>query len=216
MALLDPYATASEYRSRVSKRDTADDTEITNQLLAVSRMLEYELRVAPGTFNSSSASVTRYFNTILGDEPVLRLVDERGQQHVLQTIATDGIAVDTDGDGDYDYTVDPTGESWIIARPYNAAALGEPWDSLEILPYTTATFTKWPTYMRGVRITGTWGWPAVPGMIKELTVKMTRDIRDSEEAGAAGSRSGVALKPDTWRLWLSAKQQYGSRYLVVA
>lgn len=215
MALLDAYATAAEYRDRTNKTDTADDADILEQLKAASRMLEYELRCAPGFFNASSSAQVRYFTSPRAGR-VVRLTDERGLQHVITTIDTDGIAVDTNGDGTFDYTVDPAGETWIVGRPYNAATLSEPFEAFELLDRSAATFTAWPTYQRAIRVTGTWGWAAVPDMIRELVVKMARDMRDSEEAGAAGSLSGVALKTDTWRLWLSAKQQYGYPSLVVA
>jgi hypothetical protein len=216
LALLDSYCTAAEYRSRVNMLDTASDVEILAQLTSTSRFLERELRVAPGYFNATAVGQIRYFEPVLIANRLFRLVDEDGFQHCLTAIANDGVAVDTDGDGVYNYTVDPTGESWVVARPYNAPDLGRPWESLEILSLSAATFSYWPNYPRGVRITGTWGWTAVPGTIKELVVKMTRDIRDSEEAGAAGSLAGVALKTDTWRLWLSAKSVYGHSPLVVA
>lgn len=216
MAMLDAYATAAEYRSRVNMTDTSSDAEILVQLKAASRMLERELRVAVGAFNDGTAAEARYFRAEVSGSSVLRLRDERGMQHYIQAIDTDGVAVDTDNDGDYDYTVDPAGETWIVARPVNAATLSEPWTTLELLGRSAATFTTWPTGSKSVRVTGTWGWQDVPGLIKELVVKMTRDIRDSEEAGAAGSLAGVALKTDTWRLWLSAKQQFGEPTVVFA
>ncbi len=216
MSLLSSYATAAEYRSRVNMQDTSSDAEILAQLTAVSRMLEYELRVCPGFFNVGSPGEVRYFTPPISAGRVLRLVDERGLQHCISTIATDGIAVDTDNDGTYNYTVDPTGETWVVPRPYNAAGLGEPWDTLELLSRSAATFSSWPPYPKGVRLTGTWGWAAVPGIVLDLTVKLTRDMRDSQEAGAAGTLAGVAVKTDTWRFWLSARQQYGNPSLVVA
>lgn len=222
MALLDAYASVAEYRSRTNNRNTADDTEIMEQLVGSSRVIEFELRVAPGNFNEGPANEARYFtprafSSDFGSKTMLRLVDDDGRQHVISTIDDDGIAVDTDDDGVYDYTVDPGGENWVYARPVNAAAVGEPWDTLELLPARTgATFFLWPPYPRAVRVTGTWGWTAVPPIIKDLVIKYTRDVRDAEEAGAAGSLSGVALKTDTWRLWLSVKQQYGYPPLVVA
>lgn len=210
MALLSAYATAAEYRSRVNKTDTADDADILAQITGVSRALEFELNVAPGAFNAGAASETRYFTPLLSNSSQMRLVDEAGRQHLVTTIDSNGIGVDLDGDGVYEYTIDPSGESWVVARPYNAGAtLGEPYNALELLPLLGASFTRWPSLPRSVKVTGTWGWPAVPGMIKELCVKRCRDIRDSEEAGAAGSLSGAVFRTDTWRLWIEVKNQYG-------
>lgn len=207
--MLDPYATASQYRHRTNKSDTANDAEITAQLTAVSRMLELRLNVAPGHFNEGTASEVRYFTPFLASTSKFRLVDEAGRQHALSVIASNGIAIDADADGSYEYTIDPAGETWVVAAPYNAAATGEPFDTLELIPLAAASVTSWPTSPRAVRVTGTWGWPSVPGMITELVVKWCRDLRDSEEAGAAGSLSGIALKTDTWRLWLEVLNQYG-------
>ena len=214
MALLSAYATAAEYRSRTNKTDIADDADILAQLTAMSRMLERECRVAPGTWNAGTASESRYFTPVTYANRLLRLVDELGFQHVITTIDNNGIAVDSDGDGDYDYTIDPAGETWVVARP--AIQLGRPYESLELFGFTTATFNYWPNYPRAVRVTGTWGWSAVPEPIKEMVIKMTRDIRDSQEAGAAGLLSGSGFKTDTWRLWLSLKSEYSYESLVLA
>ena len=54
MALLDPYATAAEYRARVQSTSATEDVDIIDQLTAAARELERHLGLPPGAFNQSA------------------------------------------------------------------------------------------------------------------------------------------------------------------
>lgn len=210
MSLLGPYADVADYRDRVNKASSDDDAELLQQLTGASRLLERKLGIAPGGFNQSEASTTR---TFAGQgKPKLYLLDEQGQ-HLLQSVDANGIAVDEDGDGVCETTFSLS-EAWVQPYPRNAAETEEPYDALELLPFTSnTTLDCWPAGPVSVRITGLWGWPDVPSMIRELTVKLARDTRDSLEAGAEGDvhylDSDIAVRGDTFRLWRNVERAYG-------
>lgn len=67
-------------------------------------------------------------------------------------------------------------------RPLNAVDFGEPYTRIE-LSYWQDTISRFRRRDRVVKITGVWGWPAVPDPIKELTILICRHMRDLEESG---------------------------------
>jgi hypothetical protein len=152
---------------------------------------------------------------------LLRLRTSDGLLNAITTIDAEGIQVDTTGDGSLDTTFDPSTESWVIPEPYNAAEASQPWDALRLLPHAGATASVgevlrvFPEGRHNVAVLGTWGWPAVPDLIRELTIKLARDLRDSLEAGATGELqaldSGVVVRGDTWRFWKRAEARYSHR-----
>ena len=175
MALLDAYATAAEYRARSNKTGTADDAEILAQLTAVSRWIEsYCGRI----FNQSSASVVRYFD---GQGYSDLAIDD------LTTLAN--VDVDDDDDGTYEIAVTLTN---VHSLPSNAAERGEPYTSLELVRYpSNSQLSRFPRGRRSVKITGTWGWPAVPNAVKEATILLARELRDLQEAGPTLTLSSI-------------------------
>jgi len=215
MAVTTAYATAAEFRARVSKQDTGDDTDLGEALLAASRMIEDDLgRV----FNASAANKARWFDG--GGAAVLRVDD-------LQSIDAEGIAVDTTGDGTLDTTFDLTTETWVISEPYNASELGQPITALRLLPLSGASasvgevLTAWPQGKHNIKITGTWGWAAVPDAIREYCCLLARDLRDSLEGGPGAQlvdlgEGSVPLQTDTRRLRAMVRQAYHRRIPAIA
>lgn len=81
---------------------------------------------------------------------------------IADLVSVTSVTVDTDDDGDYD-------ETWVegtdfVLDPANAAVEGRPYDCLTLV-YRTRSF--FPGGQRGLRIEGTWGWPAVPAVVKQ-------------------------------------------------
>ncbi len=219
MALTDAYATPAEYRARVGQTSTADDADLAEHMDAAARELEGHLGLPFGAFNASAVNVTRYFDG--NGIELLRLRTSDGLLNAITTIDAEGIQVDTTGDGSFDTTFDPSTESWVIPEPYNAAEASEPWHALRLLPLSGATASVgsvlrvFPEGSHNIKIIGTWGWAAVPDLIRELTIKLARDLRDSLEAGATGELqaldSGVVVRGDTWRFWKRAEARYSHR-----
>lgn len=212
MAISDAYATAVEYRARAGKTDTGDDATILAQLTAVSRYIERELG---RFFNQDAAVVTRYYNG-------------NGQQrlYVDEIATTTGLVVKIDLDEDYVFTganeiLTIVTHFWV--GPYNAALGPEarPYTFLEIVP-GNGVFSEWPIRRRAaevidqprsVEVTAKFGWPAVPAAIRELTIAITRQLRDMEEAGFTLTMQNidamVRLAPSASVLLRDIARQYG-------
>ena len=175
MALSDPYASVSEYKTRVDKTATTDDAAIFAQLKSVSRYIDQRCRRADG-FNQATAAVTRKY-------------DGNGRSRVWlndDIATTSGLIVKCDLNGDYDYadadeTLAVDTHFWI--GPDNAGTT-KPFEWLEVAPLpANGVLSVWPAQRRAIEVTALYGWPAVPEAIKELTVALTRYMRDIEESG---------------------------------
>jgi hypothetical protein len=216
MALLDAYATDTQYRARTGDKSIGTDANLNQELLAASRLLERALGVAAGAFNLST-STQRTFDAHGGT--VLYLRDREGRQHFLNTVGADGIGVDADAGGAFnDYTLD-FADAWVRGLPENAALGSEPFTAIELLPITSATLMRWPDRVAATRITATWGWTAVPQPIVALAIHLVHDLRDAHLAGAVLDLPGIdrslPLQDDTWRLWLDLRRLYSRALPVV-
>lgn len=216
MALLDRYADAQEYRARVISTDAAVDTLIDEHLTTASRRLEKMMGVCGGYFNSASG--TRTFDGHGGR--LLRLQEPVGNlsgdlDHCLTAVTADSIKIDSDADGSFDdFTLD-FDDAWVRGSPANAATFGEPFTAIELLPITSATIAAWPTRAAAVEITGTFGWAAVPGVIKELAIYLARDMRDLHKGGATMTietlDGPVQMSSDTFGRFMAASRFYSRR-----
>ena len=192
--------------------DTEDQTAIEAQVLAMSRYVDRKLSCMPGGF-APITSATFYFDP-QGHE-TLYLRDHNDFVYPLRTVVADGIRPDYARTGDYDNTrfkwdLD---DVWIWPSPRNGAAIGVPFESLELRRVGNVPITLWPYSDGSVRIEGDWGWVATPPAIKELVVKLARDVIDSQRGGGTASiaplEEGVPLMSDTWRLWRSIEREFG-------
>lgn len=174
MAIGDSYADPGDYRSKVDKTASGDDADLAFQLNAVSRFIDQRCR---RTFNKTTAAEARIYSG--NGKPKIWL------EHDIATTA--GLTVKCDLNGDYD--VSDSGETLTINThfwpgPYNAALGSEakPFEWLELRPGNAAV-TIWPCQPRAIEVTAVFGWPAVPSAIKELTIALTRYLRDLQESG---------------------------------
>lgn len=211
MALLDPYLSKTEYESfAVKGRVIASAAWAADDLTGASRCLDHLLGLAPGAINSATG--TRVFSG--NGKATLWLRDGLGQ-HLLRTVDTDGVAIDTDDDGSAEYTIDPTGETWLVGLPRNAAAFSEPWDRLQFISRPTAELSEWPEGDFNVAITGTWGYAAVPAGIKAIVQDMVRDMREVQTAGRIAwdvdGAQALPLRDNTWRRIRELKTQFSYR-----
>lgn len=79
-------------------------------------------------------------------------------------VTATSVTVDTDGNGSFETT-------WVegtdfILDPPNAALDGRPTRKLLLVPAAGRTF---PTYRRSIKVVGTFGWTAVPPVVKQAT-----------------------------------------------
>lgn len=205
MALGDAYATKQEYRDTVVNTDTtvpSTDAIIERQLKAVSRLLEIECETH---WNVDAAVVTW---SQLGNGSAYLDLPAPG----LATATGLEIKIDSDDDASFD---DETAlvNSTLLLYPLDAA-FGQ-----QAKPFTRIGLTSLSAYTvfssgRLIRIIGKRGWPAVPDMIKELTIELCAIWR--EESTRATSRMNeldqvVSMNPIAQNLVKRAKNAY-SRY----
>jgi hypothetical protein len=154
MAVTDAYATADQYRSATGKTDASSDAEIMTDLTAISRYLDGKLE--------------RFFSQ--DDSDVSRIYVPTDNLAVIYTddiVTVTSITLDTAGDDTY-----ATALTSYDLMPFNADKGPEP------RPYTrigqrSSYFTK---DVR-VKVTGTFGWPAVPEAIQRATIHLTAILR---------------------------------------
>lgn len=150
----DLYGTLTELKQRIAGSDSepfSDETEaiLTAVLTDTSRLID---KHCGDYFGRTSAGVVRYFTARHAD--VL----------FLDSIASSTITIETDdGQRTYPHTWASTD---FDLEPYNAPELSEPFRRIRVAPRGTKQF---PTGIaKGVKVTTTWGWPAVPATIKEV------------------------------------------------
>lgn len=174
VAINEAYASVPEYRAIVGKSDTADDLLIGRHLLTCSRLFDRET----GQFYSKDAEpVARIFVPKWGD--VLDL-DYEGLCPGIADITDLSIKVDTDGDDSF---ADET--AWALTDydlyPLNANKGPEPrpWDRIK--PRGSKRFVP----DNKVQITAIFGWPAVPGAVRDDVIELC-GIWRSENPRATG------------------------------
>jgi hypothetical protein len=171
-AVTDAYVKAEEYRSRIDKTVTEDDGAIDGQLKAVSRFIDQRMR--------------RFFTQ--DAEAVARVLDGNGETKLwlpADIATTTGLAVKADLDGDYtcETTLTLNTDFWVGPSNADKGAEPRPFEWLKVRP-DSSNLSVWPDQEQAVQVTAVWGWPAIPEAIKELTVAITRYLRDLEQAGA--------------------------------
>ena len=209
MALTDAYVTVADFRARIGEKSDGADSVLTAQLLNTQRELERALGLHLGAFNSHTGT---YIFPAHGGT-VLRLRDSAGRGYFLQSITADKIEIDSDADGTYGgYALD-LADGWVRGIPENAAAFSEPYTALELLPLSDADPTCWPDASGAVRITGTWGWAAVPGIIVDLICHRTNEMRTAFKEGGLGTVPAFGtegtMRPSTAWLWREVEAMYG-------
>lgn len=172
------YATLAQFKSylRIDVSDTTDDVEMTKDLEAASRAIDFHCQ---RQFGVVAAPEIRYYTP--------RWYSRFGRYIVetddLMTQVGAVIVVDSTGDLTYAGTIDLTKCQF---KPFNANAKGFPWRQV-VLPQVTST-SEAPG---SVKMTGTWGWTAVPTTVTEATL-----MQASRFAKRRGSPFGIAGSPD--------------------
>lgn len=174
MAIGDAYATAEEYRARVTSTDDSEDETIDALLLAVTRFLDVQLG--------------RYFNR--DDSPTSRKFDGNGLSRLWlpEDIATTaGLVLKCDLNGDND--VGDANETLVLDThfwlgPDNAGQGPEPWpyQFIEVVP-NNGVIAVWPQQRRAIWVDAAFGFPEVPQGIKEGCIAIARNLRDVMVSG---------------------------------
>lgn len=214
---LTAVATAGEYRDRTGKQSTAADTTIGALLTTMTRVVERRIGVAPGMLKPQTG-LTFTFSAQGGSR--LHLRDDRGSQYLLRSITADSLKIDASRDGTFDDYLLDTADLWVTPIPVNAAALEQPYTAIDLRPLASATITQWPDAEASVQITGTWGWAATPGALKERVIAMTRELIETHAAGPtltiANLDESVQINPTTRSLMAMLEREFRYRIPAVA
>jgi hypothetical protein len=116
----------------------------------------------------SGAASARYFNP---SSSSLIIIDDLYDFDTLET--------DQDGDGTFEQAWTENGD--FVLEPLNGAADGWPFTRICLHPMASQGFPSY--YPRSAKVTGKWGWIAVPGAIKEATsILAAKLLRRAREA----------------------------------
>ena len=178
-----PYATADELASFVRIDDAADEVVITAAIEAASRMIDYACDPQPGhfrQFGKTDAPEDRYYTAT----PRGYATPVRGQwvAQLDDLASAAGLVVAVAGTSEQDWHP-VTG---IALLPRNAAARGRPFTAVG---FAGSSRPAPPETADGVRVTGEWGWPAVPETIHEAAMIQSSRLLARRDApfGVAGS-----------------------------
>jgi hypothetical protein len=188
MAITNGYATLSEVKASLRLTDNIDDALLNTAIESASRMIDgYTAR----TFSNAGTAVRNFAAT----DAINLIIDDAIT--VTEVASTDEI-----------------GDSYTIWKPtdYQLEPLNSRSDGL-YMPFTGIRAINdylWPVvdYQALVRITGTWGFPAVPIAIKQATIIQSSRLykRLDSPLGVAGFgdmgaiRVGRYLDPDVEQL----------------
>lgn len=162
------YCTLAQLKARMGVTDTANDTVYAAVITAASRAID----AFCGRRFYQLTATARYFTAEHGS---LLEVDD------LVSVTT--IAVDVAGVRDYSVTFQTTDYDLL---PDNAADVGWPYTAIAIQPFSSEWF---PTLRRGVKITGTWGWPSVPTDVTEACLLLAARLAKRPAAPFGGGTS---------------------------
>jgi len=219
MPVTDAYASVAEYRSHIGKSETAEDaTVLSPALAAVSRLLDKQ---TGRFFTKDALALARVFSGL----DAMRL-------YLPDIASLTGLIVKVDLNADWDY-VDAdetlTKDTHFFVGPENADKGPEPqpWRWLDIVP-NNGRLDRWrrnvwgedaAQVLRFVEVTALWGWPAVPGAIREATILITREILDLEKSGFSlalqNIDTAVNLAPAAFSIVQRIKREYGNTSLFV-
>lgn len=168
MAVINGYTTIEALRGRLGNGGNAVAETLLEQLIeAASREID-------GICNRRFFQVTES-RIFTAEWPDLVYVDD------IVSVTT----LETDGQGDRTYST-----TWTLAdyemEPHTPVIFGHPFTSIVLHPNTTKAF---PTTRRGVRVTGDWGWPAIPAPVEEACLLIAVRLNQSAKApfGSAGT-----------------------------
>lgn len=169
MALTDPYLTVDAFKLRIGLTAADQDTALEQTLKAASRQID---NWCGRTFNKSDAGTVKYFSA-----------RNAGFLDLGDTVSVAELATDTTGLRTYETVWDAVDYDLF---PFDAADWSLPYSRLQS---STLGLLALPFLPRGVRVTGQFGWPAVPDVIAEATALQANRLwaRKNAPFGIVGS-----------------------------
>ena len=160
MAITNGYCTLDEIKSYQGIGDSDSDALLEQAVEAASRTIDDHCH---RTFYQVTGA--RYFSPV---HPTAIYIDDH-------TVITE-IALDTAGDNTY-ATVVPTAD--YISTPRNHPLGAYTYTGVRILPTSTHAFARVLDY---IRVTGTWGWSAIPDVIHQAALTLAAKIYHRKDA----------------------------------
>lgn len=180
MAVTDAYAIATQYRNRLKKTDAADDSDILEDLKAVSRFIDFKCR---RYFTKDDAVVARiyYPQGYFGGDPEAEnpwLFTKGSRELRVDDIADRTglvIKIDEDRDGSFaDETALATTDYELWPLNADKGPEPKPWKRIALPAWSTRS--GWPN-SSPVEVTAKFGWPAIPNAIMNATIHLTGILR---------------------------------------
>ena len=177
MAIVNGYLSIEEAVSYVGRNESRDTYELEDVVTACSRMID---RYCGRHFYQQTAD-TREFD-----------VDSDGYTVTFgpfnDLVSVTSVAYDNDDSGTYESTLSAT--QYQLLSPVEGQAPGT-WPYTQLRNVTSTLLPSPPTASgreRLIRITGTWGWPAVPIEVKQATRILVAEMAKLQDAplGVAG------------------------------
>lgn len=178
------YVTVSELKARLDIPDTGDDTELAAAIEAASRMVDEFC--GRRFWADDDAAQIRYYTPW---DPYEVRIDDAVTITSVETSADPTVAVWATAwatPGDY------------LLWPHNATQ-----DSSDVRPFTRIEATSggryvFATHQRAVRVTGKFGWPAVPKTVSTATALQAARLFKRQDApfgvAAVPSFEGVGMR----------------------
>ena len=182
------YVTAAVLKAELNIGDSDDDTRIDRVRENVSRLIDDYCGFPTRQFYAGSPGEVRYY-TADGD-PTFLWVDDFS--------AVTAVELDASGDGTFETSLDVTAGTGDVHRyPYNAAGLNRPYIALELSSNATTSF---PSARRGVKVTGTFGFPAIPEVVEEAALIQSARIFQRARQSPYGIAQVPTLEAGSARL----------------
>lgn len=173
MAIIDGYISLTEFKAYkdIGSTDATDDGVIEDLIEGASRLID---RMTGQYFRTGTTGAVKYYTAsdydILFTDPIISL---------------ESLKTDENGDGTYEYTWNTgqsTGDFYLMPMNQESTGFTYPYTWIEINPNGDYSF---PTNPKGVKVTGKFGWAAVPQDIKVACYEIAN--------AAYGRRSGQNL-----------------------
>jgi hypothetical protein len=175
------YATVAEFKTWIGIADTVDDALIGPVLDDASRDVDDHCR---RFFYQTAAATARYYTALRSD-----------RIQIEDCVSLSAVATDTGCDRTYATVWTATDYDLL---PDNAATDGQPYTGIEVAPTGSYSF---PTGLRkGVKLTGVWGWPAVPVKVARATLLRAAWLfkRKDSPLGLAGNNDLGLVRVGRW------------------
>lgn len=194
MTVASLYLSTADFKARTRSATAANDAAIAAVLASASREIDRWTGRWFGQDGSEMTAAVRYASlpgcqSDVRPFPTWQPWSGDTRLDIPDTVSLTEVATDQDGDGIYETVWDA---AEYLLRPGNAAALGEPYTQLRTTQAATHTF---PTGPDAIRLTGVFGWPAVPDTIVEVCFLIANRLKSLWDApfGLSGGGEMGAL-----------------------